>query len=329
MIANNRMKPFIKATWRMGLACSLVFACAQLAGAQVKLKFSGDHVSVAIAGAPFTDFYTGAAYPKPFLWPLRSATGLIVTRGFPMRTIQGESHDHPHQRGLFIGYGDINGINFWANETDNPGNNKGRIVIRNIEKLKSGKKSGLVRALFEWHDPGGANIMNEDRTMVFYDETGIRTIDFDITFTPKINLQWADTKEGFFAIRLADSIDEDHGGKITNAEGAQGEKNVWGKRARWVDYSGRVDGQTVGVTIFPAPSNPRYPPYWHVRAYGLFAANPWGLKDFVKDPQADGGGLKLAAGQSMRLRYRVIIHGSDITPLNLPDLYSRYLQTLK
>ena len=90
-----------------------------------------------------------------------------------------------------------------------------------------------------------------------------------------------------------------------------------------------MEGQTVGVTIFPAPSNPRYPPYWHVRAYGLFAANPWGLKDFIKDPQADGGGLKLAAGQSMRLRYRVIIHGSDITPLNLPDLYSRYLQTLK
>jgi hypothetical protein len=172
-------------------------------------------------------------------------------------------------------------------------------------------------------------MMNEDRTMVFYDEAGIRTIDFDITFTPKVNLQWADTKEGFFAIRLADSIDEDHGGKMTNAEGAQGEKNVWGKRSRWVDYSGRVDGQTVGVTIFPAPSNPRYPPRWHVRAYGLFAANPWGLKDFVKDPQAQDGGLKLTVGQSMRLRYRVIIHGSDITPLNLPDLYSKYLQTLK
>lgn len=323
------MKRFIELSCRMFFACSVLLGCAHVADAQVKLKFSGDHISVMIAGAPFTDIYTGAAYPKPFLAPLRSATGLIVTRGFPMQTMQGESHDHPHHRGLFIGYDGINGINFWANETSNPGENKGRIVIRNIEKLKGGKRSGTVRALFEWHDPGGANLMNEDRTMIFYDEKGIRTIDFDITFTAKIKLQWADTKEGFFAIRLADSMNEEHGGKMTSSEGAQGEKNVWGKEARWVDYSGQVNGQTVGVTIFPAPSNPRYPPRWHSRAYGLFAVNPWGLKDFIGDPQAKGGGLTMAAGQSMRLRYRVLIHGSDITPLNLPDLYSRYLQDLK
>jgi hypothetical protein len=323
------MRLFIELPWRTLLACSLLLACGRLADAQVNLKFSGDHVAVTIGGAPFTDFYTGAAYPKPFLSPLRSASGLIVTRAFPMQTIPGESHDHPHHRGLFIGYGEINGINFWANETSNSGENKGRIVIRNIEKLKGGNKSGTVRALFEWHDPGGANLMNEDRTMIFYDEKGIRTIDFDITFTAKINLQWADTKEGFFAIRLADSMNEEHGGKMTSAEGAQGEKNVWGKQARWVDYSGQVNGQTVGVAIFPAPSDPRYPPRWHSRAYGLFAVNPWGLKEFIEDPHAEGGGLTMAAGQSMRLRYRVIIHGSDVTPLNLPDLYSRYLKDLK
>ncbi|HJY05099.1 MAG TPA: DUF6807 family protein, partial [Bryobacteraceae bacterium] len=190
------MRLFIELPWRTLLACSLLLACGRLADAQVNLKFSGDHVAVTIGGAPFTDFYTGAAYPKPFLSPLRSASGLIVTRAFPMQTIPGESHDHPHHRGLFIGYGEINGINFWANETSNSGENKGRIVIRNIEKLKGGNKSGTVRALFEWHDPGGANLMNEDRTMIFYDEKGIRTIDFDITFTAKINLQWADTKEG-------------------------------------------------------------------------------------------------------------------------------------
>jgi hypothetical protein len=323
------MKRFTRLLWRMAFACFFVSACAHIANAQVNLKFSGDHVAVTIDGAPFTDVYTGAAYPKPFLWPLRSANGVIATRGFPMQTIQGESHDHPHQRGLFIGYGDINGVNFWANETSNSGNNKGRIIIRNIEKLKNGKKSGMMRARFEWHDPGGANLMNEDRTMIFYNQAGLRIIDFDITFTAKVDLQWADTKEGFFAIRLADSIDEDHGGKMTNAEGAQSEKNVWGKRSRWVDYTGQVNGQTVGIAIFPAPSNLRYPPRWHSRAYGLFAVNPWGLKDFVEDPQAQGGGLKMTAGQSVRLRYRVVIHGSDITPLNLPDLYSKYLQTLK
>ncbi len=290
---------------------------------------AGDRISITVGERPFTDFYTGAAYPKPFLWPLRSADGISVTRSFPMQVVAGESHDHPHHRGLFIGYGEINGVNFWENENSYKTENRGRIVIRRIIDMKGGKKSGTLRTLFEWHDTGGANIMDEDRTMMFYDEPDRRTIDFDITFTAKINLHWADTKEGFFAIRLADSLAEKNGGRMINAEGAQGEKNVWGKQSSWVDYSGTVGGKALGITIFSHPTNPRFPPRWHSRAYGLFAVNPWGLKQFIDDEQAQGGGLTMAPGQSIRLRYRVIIHTSDITPLNLPDLYLDYTKKVK
>jgi hypothetical protein len=307
----------------------LLLAAAAYSSAQVNITQAGDHISIEIDHQPFTDFYYGAAFPKPYLWPLRTTSGLAVTRSFPMQPVEGESHDHPHHRGLFIGYGEINGVNFWENEFSYKTENRGRIVVRSIKDLKSGSKSGTIKAIFEWHDPGGADIMDENRTMTFYSEPNRRVIDFDITFTAKIALQWADTKEGFFAIRVADSMSEQHGGKMVNSLGAAGEKEVWGKPADWADYSGQVNGQPAGITILAHPTNPRFPPRWHSRAYGLFAVNPWGLKDFVGDKTAQGGGLQMAPGQSMRLRYRVVIHGGDITPLNIPDLYREYKQKVK
>jgi hypothetical protein len=328
ILSTGKMRPTTripKALVTLGLA--LIAGAA--ASAQVRFEQGGDHIGVTIDNRPFTDFYVGAAYPKPFLWPLRTASGLVVTRNFPLRVVPGESHDHPHHRGLFIGYGTINGFNFWENEDSYKTTNRGRIVVRSIKDLKNGKKEGKLHAIFEWHAPDGTNLMDEDRTMTFYSEDGRRTIDFDLMFTAKKNMVWADTKEGFFAIRVADSIAEKNGGKMVNSDGAAGEKAVWGKQAKWVDYSGHVDQQPAGITIFAHPTNPRYPPRWHSRAYGLFAVNPWGLQDFIGEPNAQGGGLKLDQGKSMRLRYRVIIHSSDITPINLPDLYAEYLAKVK
>src|SRR5215471_719200 len=85
--------------------------------AQVEFKtVDNDRIAITINGQPFSDFCFGTAYPKPFLAPLRSATGLIVTRKYPMENVEGETRDHPHHRGLFIGYGDVSNVNFWETE---------------------------------------------------------------------------------------------------------------------------------------------------------------------------------------------------------------------
>jgi hypothetical protein len=322
------MRPTTRIPKAVAAVC-LMLSAAAATSAQVRFTQAGDHIGVTVDDQPFTDLYFGAAYPKPFLWPLRTASGLEVTRNFPMKSVPGESHDHPHHRGLFIGYGTINGFNFWENEDSYKTTNRGRIVIRSIKDVKDGKKEGTIHAIFEWHAPDGTNLMDEDRTMTFYSEQGRRTIDFDLMFKARQNMIWADTKEGFFAIRLADSMAEKNGGKMVNSDGATGEKAVWGTPAKWVDYSGSVNGQPAGIAMFAHPTNPRYPPRWHSRAYGLFAVNPWGLKEFIDQPNAHGGGLQLDAGKAMRLRYRVVIHSSDVTPINLPDLYSEYLAKVK
>src|SRR5947209_20494569 len=86
------------------------------AAGQVELKQAGDdHVSIDIDGQPFSTLYIARSEMKPFLAPLRTSTGIIVTRRWPMETISGESRDHPHHRGLFIGYGEVSGAKFWEN----------------------------------------------------------------------------------------------------------------------------------------------------------------------------------------------------------------------
>jgi hypothetical protein len=250
-----------------------------------------------------------------------------------MENVEGESRDHPHHRGLFIGYGTVNNVNFWENEAashtsgDNP-STKGRIILQKLEDVTSGKKSGSVTATFEWQAPARGDVLEEERTMTFYADQDVRIVDVDATFTAKVDANFADTKEGFFAIRIADSMDEKNGGLMTNSEGAQTEKNVWGKRADWVDYDGTVDGQKVGIAIFDNPQNFNHPPRWHARAYGLFAVNPFGLKDF--DPNATGaGGHNLKAGESLRFRYRVIVHRGDVPKKKLADWYSDYSKKVK
>jgi hypothetical protein len=302
--------------------------------AQVRLtSVNNDRVSIEIDGEPFSEFYLGSAYAKPFLAPLRSASGLIVTRRFPMEQVESESRDHPHHKGLWIGYGDVNGINFWEVEplSKPSGTNptaKGKIRLIKIDELKSGKKSGSIAASFAWLSPNEKEVLEEQRTMTFYDDEMLRRIDVDATFTAKTTATFADTKEGFFAIRVADSMAGKKDGILTNSEGAHTEKDVWGKHADWVDYVGSVEGQKVGILILDDPHNPNHPPRWHARDYGLFAVNPFGVKDF--DPGSTGkGGYRLPAGESLRFRYRVIIHAGDTNKKDIARWYTEYSRSTK
>ena len=316
------------------LSACLLLAVARCSSAQVQLSRVGnDHVSISIDGQPFSDFFIQSSYAKPFLAPLRSATGLIVTRRFPMELVDGESRDHPHHKGLWIGYGDVNGINFWETEPESKpsGSNpqqKGEIRLEKLNQVASGKKSGSIDASFAWLTAQGEQILEENRIMVFYADEKIRRFDVDATLTAKIRTQFGDTKEGFFAIRVADSMAGKNGGVLTNSEGRHTEKDVWGKRADWVDYVGPVAGQKIGILIFDYPQNPNHPPHWHARDYGLFAVNPFGIKEFDPASQVKGG-YTLGPGNSARFRYRVIIHSGDVPKKEIARWYSDYAKSAK
>jgi hypothetical protein len=305
----------------------LIAALGFAAWGQVKItQQGGAKVAVEIDGKPFTDFYIGPENPKPYLHPLRTADGKIVTRGFPMvPDVAGESHDHPHHRGLWFTHGDVNGYDFWGNEESQKGagKGKGKVVLERVVKASGGKKSGTITATFLWKIPSGDVLLVETRTMTFYSDPYLRQIDFDSTLSPQQDVTFGDTKEGMFAIRLGTPFQEDHGGKMVNAQNKQGEKNVWGKRSKWVDISGTIDGKPAGVAVLDHPGNPRPPTYWHARAYGLFAANIFGLRDFENDKSRDGS-LTIRPGQPLRFRYRIIIHPGDSNQAGIRDLYTAW-----
>ena len=281
-----------------------------------------DKIDVTVAGKPFTTFYSGADAWKPYLAPLRSASGKIVTRHFPMEKVDGESHDHVHHRGLWFSYDDVNGVKFWESDPAyvKTKANLGKIVVQRAALKDGGRTLEMVA---NWNDASGKPLLVESRTMTFSGDSNTRTIDFDITLTASEKITFGDTKEGAFAIRLADVLAEKKGtGKMTNADGKTGMKDVWGQRSNWVDYSGTIDGEQLGVAIFDHPANPSHPVRWHARDYGLFALNPWGQHAF--DPNAEEAHMTVPEGGSLHFRWRVIIHSGDTESAHIAALYQKY-----
>lgn len=291
-----------------------------------------EKITVAIDGKPFTEFHMGS--PKPYLAPLRAASGTMVTRGYPMQAdIPGENHDHRHHRGLWFTHGAVNDWDFWANEETQKGVGKGRgtIVLKKLERAAGGKRSGAIDAVFEWSG-GGQPLVTERRRMTFHADPKLRIIDFDITLTAANRITFGDTKEGTFAIRLAPELEENQPrkipepkrtGRMVASTGKETEKEVWGSRAAWVDYFGAIKGEPLGIAIMDHPSNPRHPTYWHSRGYGLFAANPFGVADFERD-KTKNGDISLEKGERLRFRYRVVIHPGDAQSAGVAALYKAY-----
>jgi hypothetical protein len=314
--------------------CMLILLLATASrpvGAQqaVELNRRGDQVDVVIGGRPFTTFYFGTEVAKPYLFPLRSAQGTIVTRGFPMDpNIPGEDHDEPHQRAMYFAHGDINGYDFWGEAayprwSNHSAASFGRTALRKLEEVQGGRESGVLRAEFDLLAENGQAVAVETQAYIFSGNEQSRVIDCEFIINAgRDPVKLGDTKEGTFAIRVVKALDSPPG-RMVNSEGSAGEKAIWGKRADWVDYDGNVSGEDLGIAVFDSPKNLRHPTYWHARHYGLLAANPFGVKEFTHDRHQDGSYV-IPAGGSLTLRYRVLIHHGDFQQARVGDAYRQY-----
>jgi len=150
-------------------------------------------------------------------------------------------------------------------------------------------------------------------------------MDFDITVTAGDKpVTFGDTKEGSMGVRVASSMDVTGGkGHILNSQGDK-DAATWSKRADWVDYWGPVAGKTVGIAMMDHPTSFRHPTYWHVRDYGLFAANPFGVHDFVKGAAEHAGDYTIPPGGTLVLRYRILLHEGDAQDARIADVAAAY-----
>ncbi len=292
---------------------------------QVDVVQKPDRISVSVNGEPFTEFFiAGEDVAKPYFHPLRAASGTIVSRQYPMAIVEGESKDHPHHRGLWFAHGDVNSSDFWSADPSREGDRHGTIELEKVVSVKSGEESGSLEAIFVWKASDGKELVRETRRARFHaSPADLRVMDLEIELEGIVDAHFGDTKEGTFAIRVADSMNERNSGTLLNARGMTGEKNVWGKRSPYMDYFGEVHGERYGIAVFDHPKNPKHPTYWHVRAYGLLAANIFGEHDFHNDESRDGG-MTLAGGDTWTFRYRVVIHHGDAKSAGIDKLYREY-----
>lgn len=316
---------------------------AAAATAQVKVAASpdGSRIHVDIGGKPYADFVVKSDEAmKPYLYPLRAADGTIVTRHWPMDKVDAiEPVDHQHQRGVWFGPDIVNGFDFWNNEFSYKNPKAGQTKLNKIGELKSGKKEGSLGATFDWMDPKGTKIVEQFEKITFHDMPKLRIIDFEIDLTAVTDVKFGDGKDCCFGIRLSPQLQQDKviktkgkpdqtvpgaPGVITNAEWKTTEKVVWGKPSDWCDDSGVIDGKEVGVAIFDNPKNSRRA-RWHVRGYGLFSANPFGLSAFTGDKTQDGS-VTLKPGEKLHFKYRVVIHPGDAKSADLAKLWADYIK---
>ncbi|NOY42002.1 MAG: hypothetical protein GXP26_09215 [Planctomycetes bacterium] len=300
---------------------SLLAAClivSPLSAGAPQAEQDKDGVTITIDGKMFTRYlYKSGA--KPILWPIVGPTGKEMTRGYPMRdVIASEKKDHIHHRSFWFTHGDVNGISFWHEQGEN-----GNIVQRDIN-VEQDDQGVVISTTNDWMGPKGKKQCEDARVLRFRSDEKQRWIDVELTVTASAGpVEFGDTKEGCFGVRVAGTMrtEQKGGGKITNSEG-QTNVAAWGKPAAWVDYTGPVDGETVGIAIFNHPSSFRFPSYWHVRTYGLFTANPFGLHDF-KGEEFDSS-YSMKPGESFTLRYRVLFHSGDTKQAHIAEEYEKY-----
>ena len=259
-------------------------------------------------------------HKKPFFYPV-VAHGVMVTRAFPMEDAKNEAKDHPHHTSIWFAHGDVNGQDYW---------HKAAISHKAIIEKRSGPVYGRIVAENAW-----GNDVIETQDVRIYDVGQDVLMDWEITLKAAGNrpVKLGKTKEGGFSVRVATPLtapepgrapkanDPRGEGKMIDALGNEGEvgvrpeKRPAGKKpAAWADNYGVIDGKPVGVAIMNHPQSWRFPTDWHVRNYGLFAANAF----------MEAGEHELKPGESLVLKYRLFIHGGTPQQAKVNEVYAGY-----
>ena len=302
----------MKLNLRFLFATTALFSISLFAD-DIALSHGKGRIDVKIDGQLFTSYHYDDV-PKPALYPVRWIDGTGMTRRFPMeKALPGESNDHAHHRSVFWGHRHVKGgkdggvHDFWGENS-----NSGKQVATNVEC----GKDGSIIAANRWVSKTGETIATDSRVIRFGASKTARTIDYTITIhASEGDIVLMDDKDAGMGFRVPDSMCVNpHGtakikaeGYMLNSEGVSGAA-CWGKRAKWVDYSGLVEGKLLGVAMFDHPDNPRHPTNWHARSYGLCSANIFGKRHFEKLADKSAGNYPLMKGQSLTFKYRFYWH---------------------
>lgn len=319
------------------IALLALFSVAQASFGEdgFSLEETDSGVTVKYNGELVTNYIIDEAN-KPYLWPLIGPTGSSMTRAYPMKTVEGEQHDHPHHRSIWFGHQDVGGFDTWheprtgvekkfdAAKLKAYKEHLGTTYHRGFTTLSANEKRAIIKTENDYVGGTGKKLMSDERTITIRKTRSQVIIDFDIMFIAKYgDIEIGDIKDAGFSVRIPSdmALRVGKGGRIVNSEGVE-DGDTWSKRAAWVDYHGPLEGEHVGIAILNHPSSFRHPTPWHVRDYGLFTANPFGFKSL--DDSREDSSFTLVDGTRFLMRHRVIFHKGDTQQAKISQAYERY-----
>lgn len=306
-------------------------AAARGEGKEFRVSSSEGEVRIEYDGRPFARYvYADETITRPYFCDLCAPSGVQVTRTHPPGKDDLQDHATYHP-GLWLAFADINGHDYWRL--------KARVAYDGFEKKpyvetiskEAADAAGGARQYAgfavrnRYLSTDGKETVCEERCAVRFFATGEgHWIVWDSAISSaEHGLAFGDQEEMGLGVRLATAVavQSQRGGEIWNADGRRDEKEIWGRRSAWCDYRGVLADKRVGAAIFPHPKNPREC-WWHVRDYGLQVANGFGERSVAA---GETGMLNVARGETLRLRYGVLLHAGekDARP-DMPAAYGVY-----
>ena len=279
------------------------------------VPLAGHEVSFRVDGIEITRWHYGPEYPRPFFYPFNGPSGTSLTRmGHP------GAPNHDHHRSIWFAHHDLEGNDFWSDET------KTKIRQKRWIAYIDGDDEAIMASLLGWYDDEGTEVMEQELVVALSPADGGGSLmELQSTFRPakgRSEIRLGKTNFGFLAVRVSKSISKHFGGgEISDSEGRKGEAAIFGRQSKWMDYSGRVAAGTSstrhwepeGITYIDHPSNLRYPSHWHVREDGWMGAS----FGFVEDHM-------IKVDHPLVLRYMLYAHHGAYDSVRAGKLASKF-----
>jgi hypothetical protein len=253
----------------------------------------------------FTSYILSEDEKYPFFFPVNGPSNASVTS---MRNA-----NYPHHSSLFFGCDRVNGGNYWQE-----GLERGQIISIRADIIESGNDKVIIENECIWRRPNASAPIKDTRKItITAPSNDIYQIDFDVTLEMLVDVIIEKTNHSLFSGRMDADLAVINGGTMINSNGEKGEKETFGKKAAWIDFYGKRGDKQEGMAIMQHPSNEWYPAPWFTRDYVFFSPTPmyW--------PQNDKETV-LKKGQTIKLKYRVLVHSGDTTNAKIAEQFEKY-----
>lgn len=282
-----------------------IFAQKSIAQNKIIAQRFNSKIDILINNNLFTSYILSQDEKYPFFFPVNGPSNSTVTS---MRNA-----NYPHHSSLFFGCDKVNGGNYWQE-----GLERGQIIPVRADIIESGNEKVVIENECIWRRPNAISPIKDFRKITITAPTKeLYQIDFDITLEMLIDVVIEKTNHSLFSGRMDADLAVINGGTMINSNGEKGEKDTFGKKAAWIDFYGKRGEKMEGMAILQHPSNEWYPAPWFTRDYGFFSPTPmyWPAND--KE-------TTLKKGQTIKLRYRVLVHSGDTNSAKITEQFEKY-----